>query len=82
MPQVEEEVSPTPRTDALEWKRLFSRSQEEERRVRQLKVCIVQKEETLEDIATRYGLNPKEIQLYNRLQDAESAEGKTLLIPV
>lgn len=82
VPQVEEEVSPTPRTDALEWKRLFSRSQEEERRVRQLKVCIVQKEETLEDIATRYGLNPKEIQLYNRLQDAEIAEGKTLLIPV
>lgn len=81
-PPVEEELSPTPRTDALEWKRLFSRGQEEERRVRQLKVCIVQKEETLEDIASRYGLNPKEIQLYNRLQDAEIAEGRTLLIPV
>lgn len=79
---VEEEPSPTPRTDALEWKRLFSRGQEEERRVRQLKVCIVQKEETLEDIASRYGLNPKELQLYNRLPDAEITEGKTLLIPV
>jgi stage VI sporulation protein D len=79
---VEEVLSPTPRTDALEWKRLFSREQEEERRVRQLKVCIVQKEETLEDIASRYGLNPKEIQLYNRLTDGEIAEGKTLLIPV
>lgn len=78
----EEELSPTPRTDALEWKRLFAGSQEEVRRVRQLKVCIVQKEETLDDIATRYGLNPKEIQLYNRLQDGEVAEGKTLLIPV
>lgn len=81
-PLEEEEITPTPRTDALEWKRLFSRSQEEERRVRQLKVCIVQKEETLEEIAARYGLNPKEIQLYNRLQDTEIAEGRTLLIPV
>lgn len=77
-----EEISPTPtpRTDALEWKRLFSR--DEERRVSRLKVCIVQKEETLEDIASRYGLNPKEIQLYNRLPDTEVAEGKSLLIPV
>lgn len=82
VPEVEEELSTTPRTDALEWKRLFSGSQEEVRRVRQLKVCIVQKEETLDDIATRYGLNPKEIQLYNRLQDGDIAQGKTLLIPV
>lgn len=80
-PDLEEEELPTPRTDALEWKRLFSRTVEEGDQFRTVRVCIVQKEETLEEIAERYQVNPKEIQLYNRLADAEVAEGKALFIP-
>jgi stage VI sporulation protein D len=78
---VEEKEVPTPRTDALEWKRLFSRTQDEERQFSKVRVCIVQKEDTLDSIADKYSLNPREIQLYNRLADAEVTEGKALFIP-
>lgn len=77
----EQEQEPTPRTDALEWKRLFSQSQDEEQRFSKVRVCIVQKEDTLDSIAERYNLNPKEIQLYNRLTEEDVSEGKALFIP-
>lgn len=80
-PSDPEEEPPTPRTDALEWKRLFSHTEGEERQFSKVRVCIVQKEETLDSIAERYSLNPKEIQLYNRLADGQVAEGRALFIP-
>lgn len=79
---VVEEEAPVPGTDALEWRRLFTQGEEEERRFSRVRVCIVQKEETLDSIAARYGLNPREIQLYNRLADSELPEGKAIFIPV
>ncbi|SDF26059.1 stage VI sporulation protein D [Fontibacillus panacisegetis] len=64
----------------LQWKKLFIRSGEQEP-FRKLKLVIVQQEETLEDIAQRYHLSSRELQLYNRLSEQQLAEGQVLYIP-
>jgi stage VI sporulation protein D len=74
----EAEIKPS--GDEIEWKNLFlgAGSEESFRRVR---MCIVQREETLETIAGRYHLQPREILLYNRLTDQNVTEGQVLYIP-
>lgn len=68
--------------DKIQWKHLFLSSENEERRFKKMRMCIVQKEETLETIAARYSLNPKEIVLYNRLNSEQVHEGQVIYIPV
>ncbi|XEC93197.1 LysM peptidoglycan-binding domain-containing protein [Paenibacillus tarimensis] len=70
-----------PSGDEVEWKKLFLNNQSEENEFRKLRMCIVQREETLEAIAERYRLNPREIVLYNRLADHNVTEGQVLSIP-
>jgi stage VI sporulation protein D len=70
----------TPKTDALEWKRLFV-SGEEGQKFSRVRMCILQKEESLETIAERYNVKPQELLLYNRVSEQELAEGKVLFIP-
>lgn len=69
--------------NGLEWKKLFlSQEEEEAQQFSRLKLCIVQKDETIETIAERYQLNPREILLYNRLNDETSlTEGQIVYIP-
>lgn len=67
--------------DELDWKTLFLSSAEEEPSFRKVRICIVQKEESLDMIADRYQMNPREILLYNRLSNPELEEGQTLYIP-
>ncbi|MFD2612557.1 LysM peptidoglycan-binding domain-containing protein [Paenibacillus gansuensis] len=67
--------------DELEWKTLFLNGAKEENVFRRLRMCIVQREETLTTIAERYNLNPREIVLYNRLNDQTVSEGQVLYIP-
>nr|WP_233168122.1 LysM peptidoglycan-binding domain-containing protein [Paenibacillus roseus] len=67
--------------EEVEWKKLFLNNQGDEREFRKLRICIVQREETLETIAGRYQLNPREILLYNRLADQHINEGQVLYIP-
>lgn len=69
------------RIDAVEWKRLFLQNQTNSQEFRKLKMCIVQKEETLETIAKRYQLNPRELQLLNRLGDQEISAGQVIYLP-
>lgn len=69
------------RTDAVEWKRLFLQSEDERQEFRKVRLCIVQKEETLETIAKRYQLNARELQLLNRLGDAEVSAGQVIYLP-
>lgn len=69
------------RIDAVEWKRLFLQNQTNSQEFRKLKMCIVQKEETLETIAKRYQLNPRELQLLNRLGDQEVSVGQVIYLP-
>lgn len=65
----------------LEWKKLLLSSMHEKNEFRRVRLCIVQKEETLESIAKRYDLNPREIALFNRLGDTDLTEGQVVYIP-
>ncbi|XOK59366.1 LysM peptidoglycan-binding domain-containing protein [Paenibacillus elgii] len=65
----------------VEWKNLLLTSKGEEQGFKRLRLCIVQKEETLESIAKRYDLNPREIALYNRLGDNDVSVGQIVYIP-
>ncbi|MFD0962320.1 LysM peptidoglycan-binding domain-containing protein [Paenibacillus chungangensis] len=83
--QVEQEAE---RTEAIqeaeeeiEWKRLFLSKQEGDAAFRKIRMCIVQREETLEEIATRYSLNPREILVHNGLHESAIEEGQVLYIP-
>lgn len=69
------------RNNELDWQKLFLGNRGEEQ-FRTIRMCIVQKDETIETIAERYRLNPREIALYNRLSDNGLSEGQILDIPV
>lgn len=66
--------------NALQWKSLFL-SRDEETKFRRMRICIVQKEETIQSIAERYQLHPREIELYNKLGENGLSEGQILYIP-
>jgi stage VI sporulation protein D len=67
--------------DELEWTRLFLNNGSDTHSFRKVKMCIVQREETLDLIATRYKVQSRELQLYNRLHDPYLSEGQVLYIP-
>lgn len=75
------EAGPPSSSDGVEWKRLFSRTEDTGQQFKRMRMCIVQKEETIETIAERYKINPREIILYNRLGDQQIEEGQVLYIP-
>ncbi|TFE30692.1 LysM peptidoglycan-binding domain-containing protein [Cohnella luojiensis] len=67
--------------DELEWTRLFLNQGNQAQSFRKVKMCIVQREETLDVIANRYNVQPRELQLYNRLHEPYLSEGQVLYIP-
>jgi stage VI sporulation protein D len=67
--------------DEIEWTRLFLSNESASPSFRKVKLCIVQREDTLEAIATRYNVQSRELQLYNRLIDPHVQEGQILYIP-
>ncbi len=67
--------------DALQWKKLFLRQEEESASFKRVKMCIVQKEETIDSIAERYNISSRQIALYNRLGDAAVQQGQIIYIP-
>jgi stage VI sporulation protein D len=67
--------------DELEWTRLFLTNGAQAHSFRKVKMCIVQREETLDVIAMRYNVQSRELQLYNRLHDPYLSEGQILYIP-
>jgi stage VI sporulation protein D len=69
------------RGDELEWKKLFLGERGNERSFQKVRLCIVQKEETLDGIAERYSINPREIMLFNRLSNYQIAAGQVIYIP-
>lgn len=78
----EEGESEEAAVSGVQWKHLFLSRETDEQRFRKVRMCIVQREETLETIAARYELNPREILLYNRLGDQQRlTEGQVLYIP-
>ncbi|MCM3785806.1 LysM peptidoglycan-binding domain-containing protein [Neobacillus mesonae] len=68
-------------TEEVQWKNLFLGSGSEQTPFKKVKLCIVQREETLETIADRYQLSTRELQLYNRLSEQSVEEGQVLYIP-
>jgi stage VI sporulation protein D len=67
--------------DELEWTRLFLSSGNEVQSFRKVRMCIVQRDDTLEAIAGRYNVQPRVLQLHNRLNDPYLSEGQVLYIP-
>lgn len=75
-------VEESPETkDRLEWKRLFLSAGKDEQSFRRVKMCIAQKEDTIETIADRYAKSARELMLYNRLSDQYLREGQVVYIP-
>nr|WP_280521417.1 LysM peptidoglycan-binding domain-containing protein [Paenibacillus mangrovi] len=68
-------------SDEIQWQNLFLGSSTEKTQFRKVRLCIVQREETLETIANRYQLSAREILLHNRLADQTVEEGQILYIP-
>lgn len=48
---------------------------------RKVRLCIVQREETLDTIAEKYQLSARELSMYNRLSGQNVEEGQVLYIP-
>lgn len=67
--------------DEIEWTRLFLSKGAEAQSFRKVKICIVQREDTLDAIAARYNVQLRELQLHNRLADPHVTEGQVIYIP-
>ncbi|WP_159881146.1 LysM peptidoglycan-binding domain-containing protein [Paenibacillus puerhi] len=65
----------------VEWRNLLLSRRGEQHEFKRVRLVIVQKEDTLETIAKKYELNPRELVLYNRLGDNELAVGQVVYIP-
>ncbi|PDO11013.1 MAG: hypothetical protein BLM47_04115 [Candidatus Reconcilbacillus cellulovorans] len=65
-----------------EWKKRFLARVPDEPSFRRVRVCIVQRDDTLESIAEKYRVKPNDIASYNRLEDSRLREGQVLYIPV
>lgn len=71
----------TSQAEDVEWKNLFLGTIVDQTPFRKVKLCIVQREDTLDAIADRYQLSTRELQLYNRLTEQVVEEGQILYIP-
>ncbi|WP_410771851.1 LysM peptidoglycan-binding domain-containing protein [Fontibacillus sp. BL9] len=67
--------------EEVRWKSLFIGNSEDQTPFRKVRLVIVQREETLDEIAERYQLSSRELQLYNRLSEQHISEGQVLYIP-
>jgi stage VI sporulation protein D len=67
--------------DDIQWQNLFLGSSSEKNQFRKVRLCIVQREETLETIANRYQISAREILLHNRMAEQTIEEGQILYIP-
>lgn len=60
---------------------LLSKKEEAPSKTR-LKMCIIQRHETLEQVAERYEVSPEAIMRFNRMSSSQVSEGDVLYIPV
>ncbi|GGG02644.1 hypothetical protein GCM10010912_54310 [Paenibacillus albidus] len=64
-----------------EWKSRFIGARDGANLFRKVRLCIVQREETLDTIAEKYQLSARELVMYNRLSGQNVEEGQVLYIP-
>ncbi|WP_438347123.1 LysM peptidoglycan-binding domain-containing protein [Paenibacillus sp. FA6] len=67
--------------EEVEWKSLFLGGTSEKTPFSKVRLCIVQREETIDLIADRYQMSSRELLLYNRLSEQTIEEGQILYIP-
>ncbi len=65
----------------VEWKNMFLNKSSDDQSFKKIRVCIVQREETLEQIALRYSISPRELVQHNRLSESSITEGQLIYIP-
>ncbi|WNS43577.1 LysM peptidoglycan-binding domain-containing protein [Paenibacillus sp. MMS20-IR301] len=75
-----EAAIPEPGNDT-EWKSRFIGGLSGAELFRKVRLCIVQREETLDTIAEKYQLSARELSMYNRLSGQSVEEGQVLYIP-
>lgn len=63
------------------WKQSFISNIAEQTPFRKVRLVIVQREETIEEIAERYRVSARELLLHNRLSENDLAVGQVLYIP-
>ncbi|WP_028543569.1 LysM peptidoglycan-binding domain-containing protein [Paenibacillus taiwanensis] len=68
-------------TEDVHWQSIFLNRVHDDSHFSRVRMCIVQKQDTLDSIADRYQLNPRELALYNRLAEPSISEGQVLYIP-
>ncbi|MDT3428885.1 stage VI sporulation protein D [Paenibacillus forsythiae] len=68
-------------SEDTEWKSRFVRDKDGAEAFRKVRLCIVQREDTLDTIAEKYQLSARELVLYNRLSEQTVEEGQVLYIP-
>ena len=81
MPQTSENEQKDASQTASFLTQLMSGEEEEDTRFTRLKMCIIQRNETLEDIAERYDVPVEKIVLVNRLDSEQVYAGQILYIP-
>ncbi|WP_148449196.1 LysM peptidoglycan-binding domain-containing protein, partial [Paenibacillus ihuae] len=64
-----------------EWKSRFIGGLGSAELFRKVRLCIVQREDTLDTIAEKYQLSARELVMYNRLSGQNVEEGQVLYIP-
>ncbi|GGA36497.1 LysM peptidoglycan-binding domain-containing protein [Paenibacillus physcomitrellae] len=64
-----------------QWKQAFISNLNEETPFRKVRMVIVQREETIDEIADRYSMSARELLLHNRLSEQTIEEGQVLYLP-
>lgn len=77
----EEEAKKQVVEEEIEWKQMFLSKRSEQSEFKRIRMCIVQKEDTLEEIALRYNINARDLLTANKLHESAISEGQLLYIP-
>ena len=64
------------------WQSIFLHRVQDDRSFSKVRMCIVQRDDTLDLIANRYQMNPRDIAAHNRLSEPAVTEGQVLYIPL
>lgn len=79
--QREETSKPQVVEEEIEWQHLFLSKRPDQNEFRRIRMYIVQKADTLEQIALRYSINPRELLVRNNLHESAISEGQLLYLP-
>lgn len=79
--QREEASKPQVVEEEIEWQHLFLSKRPDQNEFRRIRMYIVQKADTLEQIALRYSINPRELLVRNNLHESAISEGQLLYLP-